>query len=793
MENAARNNHLRCSQCKLLFKSNAKLLAHVQSSHTADVRRFHCHHCLSGFLHKTSLDRHIKIVHPQFADHTSNNKRFIVSQKATTKPIDNNNADDDTDDDDPNEYYVDVSLEPNNNNPEAIDANLQSKPNSNEQLEHTSESELTTVAEMLSTTNPGQFHGLFTSSLTSSNVAVSSAVAISASISRPISRGSSVAERVSARNTPDKFPESLADTDISMEQGSEKLDANADVLNDSGESSLKRKRNSYADSPHKLRCPYCPRAFPWISSLKRHILTHTGQKPFRCPQCPVTFSTKSNRERHMIRKHGLDIHDPVTRQMMERPYKCHLCGVFCSFSSAGKLVKHYRSKHSDCDIPEDLMSSIPNMTQEELNWALSKAVSDQDGCSGQNHSGERTDSDDTLTQDMDNDDSDSEDEDGDTSTGDENGEKNTAEAAVEAVVRAVAQVPSGTSTTDIPSLLDVAAVLRVPLPESRNGSENASCSSCVNPERDNYNVDRITECWQCLRIFDCRKSLLRHLKEHGVDLPFKCYLCDASFASRLASLDHKSTTHASDWTLLREKNHIGNDLTDFAEYVDRVVEDALGGGIPPATARRIRDGVDLDVRMETDYAQRKVFCSLCPKRFWSLQDLRRHMRSHTGERPFECDVCHARFTLKHSMMRHRRKHEGSGADLGDIQSDSEDDGLPAEFLVNGEQGVFIKSEIVDVPVAVLPDLIQSMPVCETTPDSKPQAVQVVYRHATSDSQLSTMVSLAEVKSDLLENLLGVSDSQTLDQMLDSADSAAVLLGVNKPPDSLAPADVTSRA
>jgi hypothetical protein len=145
------------------------------------------------------------------------------------------------------------------------------------------------------------------------------------------------------------------------------------------------------------------------------------------------------------------------------------------------------------------------------------------------------------------------------------------------------------------------------------------------------------------------------------------------------------------------------------------------------------------------------------------------------------------------MMRHRRKHEGSGADLGDIQSDSEDDGLPAEFLVNGEQGVFIKSEIIDVPVAVLPDLIQSMPVCETTPDSKPQAVQVVYRHATSDSQLSTMVSLAEVKSDLLENLLGVSDSQTLDQMLDSADSAAVLLGVNKPPDSLAPADVTSRA
>lgn len=38
----------------------------------------------------------------------------------------------------------------------------------------------------------------------------------------------------------------------------------------------KKKRNSYADSPHKLQCPFCPRIFPWISSLKRHILTHTG-------------------------------------------------------------------------------------------------------------------------------------------------------------------------------------------------------------------------------------------------------------------------------------------------------------------------------------------------------------------------------------------------------------------------------------------------------------------------------------------------------------------------------------
>ncbi len=47
----------------------------------------------------------------------------------------------------------------------------------------------------------------------------------------------------------------------------------------------KKKRNSYADSPHKLTCPYCPRAFPWISSLNRHILTHTGKLVQFSPFC----------------------------------------------------------------------------------------------------------------------------------------------------------------------------------------------------------------------------------------------------------------------------------------------------------------------------------------------------------------------------------------------------------------------------------------------------------------------------------------------------------------------------
>ena len=130
----------------------------------------------------------------------------------------------------------------------------------------------------------------------------------------------------------------------------------------------KKKASAYSMAPNRVICKYCHREFPWISSLRRHILTHTGVKPYRCDYCMLDFTTKSNCDRHLNRKHksllqranarstrnssspdGQEIRAAKnntfsTRNVPERPYKCNQCPS-STFATLGNLKKHRSTKH----------------------------------------------------------------------------------------------------------------------------------------------------------------------------------------------------------------------------------------------------------------------------------------------------------------------------------------------------------------------------------------------------------------------------------------------------------------
>lgn len=340
---------------------------------------------------------------------------------------------------------------------------------------------------------------------------------------------------------------------------------------DSVQKSQKKKRNSYADSPHKLKCPHCPRHFPWASSLNRHILTHTGEKPFECPKCHVIFSTKSNRERHLTRKHGVNMLDPAARQTMDRPFKCHLC-TFSSFATKDNLLRHYRDRHPDDQPPDGVIDGA------EKSSSCGSSPQDQ---KSKSHNGSSN-----ITMEL--------------------------------------KSPESVENTSY--------VENGPIPSKFSAKESTFRDNIgakfeeveeINNNLVHWNpksADLTAKSHLCL-LCGCKvashRQLQQHLKVHGKDFPFKCHLCDMSFHERSQCFKHMVDKHKSKWDTLTDKNKI-TDVEVFSETIGRRCHEYL---------KQLSGCASENNNNLTDYLSKKVYCSFCTERFWSADELRRHMHS----------------------------------------------------------------------------------------------------------------------------------------------------------------------
>ncbi|XP_051050390.1 ras-responsive element-binding protein 1 isoform X2 [Phodopus roborovskii] len=190
--------------------------------------------------------------------------------------------------------------------------------------------------------------------------------------------------------------------------------------------------------------------------------------------------------------------------------------------------------------------------------------------------------------------------------------------------------------------------------------------------------DQKHTCNTCGKNFKFLGTLSRHRKAHGCREPKE--------EKETPLLDDDSAGRAMEGPSPSPEPEEKPAESPAIDSVEKQSEETEGPSDGEGTTEKRGDSdkrpkADSPKSMASKADKRKKVCSVCNKRFWSLQDLTRHMRSHTGERPYKCQTCERTFTLKHSLVRHQRihqkarhsKHHGKDSDKDDrAEEDSED-------------------------------------------------------------------------------------------------------------------------
>ncbi|XP_051976678.1 zinc finger protein 676-like isoform X2 [Xyrauchen texanus] len=399
-----------------------------------------------------------------------------------------------------------------------------------------------------------------------------------------------------------------------------------------------------SDNPRaRYLCNTCGRKFTRSSDVRRHQLTHTGERPFHCSHCEKTFQHAWD-----LTKHCRKMHD-------EAAFTCQLCKS--SFLNLRVLTAHHKKEHCDklphyCSICGEASPTAAALVQHRKTHSATQQYRCEQCGKGF----------DTLLQ--------------------------RSVHRQSHLRRRQFKCPqcdkTYTRSTDVKrhqlshtgerphqcSFCGKCFTLRTGLQKhlvTHAGERPFKCPHCqkaftqlsiLHRHERMHTGERPYLCSQCGKRFLSHGELIKHDKTHRDERPYSCPQCNKSFKFKRALQEHiLSHSGARPYPCNYCKKMFAK---PFALNRHHLIHT---GERPFSCAhcdRTFLTSNELALHERVHTGERPYCCVTCPRKFRSSSELARHRRSHTQERPHTCSYCPKAYATAAKLKSHVRIHTGEG-------------------------------------------------------------------------------------------------------------------------------------